>query len=72
MNTIAVFRSRSQALGVYRYLQSKKIACITINTPAKFHLGCGISLVFSSSYVNEVKKAVETLGSNSFVGFFAK
>ena len=72
MNTIAVFKSRTQALSVYRYLQSKKIACITINTPSRLQLGCGISILFPSAYINEVKTGVNALGASSFLGFFNK
>ena len=72
MNTVAVFKSRTQALAVYRYLQSKKIACITVNTPSRLRLGCGISVLFPDEYVGEVKKAVETLSANTFLGFFHK
>lgn len=72
MNTIAVFKSRTQALSVYRYLQSKKIACITINTPSRLRLGCGISILFSSAYINEVKTIVKALGATSFLGFYNK
>lgn len=72
MNTIAVFKSRSHALAVYNYLRARKIACVTINTPARFHLGCGISIVFHSSQIGEVKRAVEVTGSTGFIGFFSK
>jgi len=72
MNTIAVFKSRTQALSVYRYLQSKKIACMTINTPSKLRLGCGISILLPDAYVGEVKNAVRELSANTFVGFFHK
>lgn len=72
MNTIAVFKSRSHALAVYNYLRAKKIACITINTPARFRLGCGISIVFNSGQINELKTAIEVTGATSFIGFFAK
>lgn len=72
MNTIAVFKSRSHALAVYNYLRSKKIACAAVNTPARFHLGCGISIVFPSSHAEDLKKAVEVTGATSFIGFFSK
>ncbi len=72
MNTIAVFKSRSHALAVYRHLQSKKIVASVINTPSRLHLGCGISVVFPSAYVSIVKNAISALNVDSFVGFFAK
>lgn len=72
MNTIAVFKSRSHALAVYNYLRTKKIACITINTPSRFHLGCGISIVFDSTKINDLKMAIEVTGASSFIGFFSK
>ncbi len=72
MNTIAVFKSRTQALSVYHYLQTKKIACVTINTPSRLHLGCGISILFPAAYINEVKTAVDALGAAGFLGFFNK
>ncbi len=72
MNTIAVFRSRSQAISVYRILTSRKIACITVNAPAKYNVGCGIGIVFSSAYSEQVKNAIKTVHADTFVGFFNK
>ncbi len=72
MNTLAVFKSRTQALAVYNYLLSQKIACTTISTPARFNLGCGISIVFPSAYADKVKTGISRLNAGSFIGFFAK
>lgn len=72
MDTLASFRSRSEAIKLYNALIMKKIAVTTINTPSAFRIGCGISVVFPASKRNEVNMLIYQLGLSSFVGFFVK
>ena len=46
MDTLAVFRSRSEALKIYNLMKKNRLACSTVSTPARLGVGCGISVVF--------------------------
>ncbi len=72
MDTLAVFRSRSEALRFFSLLKSKRIACTTVNTPQRIGVGCGVSVVFSSSVLSEVKRLISSSSPSSFVGFYRK
>lgn len=72
MDTLAVFRSRSEALKIYNSMKHNRIACITVNTPSKLGVGCGISIVFHNSVTNKVKELIKTHKATSFIGFFKK
>ncbi len=72
MDTLAVFRSRSEALKIYNLMKKNRLACSTVSTPARLGVGCGLSVVFSDSSVDSVKKLIAQSGVNSFVGFFRR
>lgn len=72
MDTVAVYRSRSEALRLANYLNKEKIACTTINIPSYLKLGCGLSVVFDSAYKANVFKANDTYNLRSFAGIFPK
>lgn len=72
MDTLAVFRSRSEALKVYKLLQKKRIACATVNTPIYLGVGCGISVVFHNTLTDIVDATIKSLNTNSFIGFYKK
>lgn len=72
MDTIAVYRSRSDALKLANYLNKERLANTTINTPSSLRIGCGLSVVFSGNYTQDVRKANKTLNLNSFIGFYPK
>lgn len=72
MNTIAVYRSRSDALKLANYLNKERLACATISTPASLKLGCGLSVVFNDAYTQNIRKANQILNLNSFLGFYPK
>ncbi|NLL56441.1 MAG: DUF3343 domain-containing protein [Clostridiales bacterium] len=72
MDTLASFRSRSEAIRLHNALSMKRIATTLINMPSAFKVGCGLSVVFPSSKRNEVNLLIQSLGLNSFIGFFVK
>lgn len=72
MNTLAVFKSRSEAMRLYTLLSSKRYACALIDTPASVGGGCGLSVVFDSGYQSVVGEAISAINSKSFMGFYVK
>lgn len=72
MNSVAVYRSRSEALRLASYLNKEKIACTTINIPSCLKLGCGLSVVFDSFYKDKVYRANDMYNLKSFAGIFPK
>ena len=72
MDTLAVFRSRSEALKIYNLLKQNRIACITVSTPMSLGIGCGISVVFNNSVKTIVKNLIDNNHIGTFVGFFSK
>lgn len=72
MDTIAPFKSRGEALRLYNYLNQRRIASTVINTPRRFGLGCGLSVVFPAAYRNEVESFIRRSGISGLVGFYAK
>ncbi len=72
MDTLAVFRSRSEALKIFNLLKKNHIVCSTVSTPAKLGVGCGISVIFGSTSTEAVKALIVQSGVISFVGFFRR
>lgn len=72
MDTLASFRSRSEALKFNNALNRQRIAGIVINTPSSLKIGCGLSVVFDSSLKNQVGNIVKQLNLQSFVGFYMR
>lgn len=72
MDTIAVFRSRSEALKVFTAIKKRRIACSTISTPSALRLGCGISIVFAGTFKDVVSEIIKHERAVSFVGFYEK
>lgn len=72
MDTLAVFRSRSEALKVYKNLLNAKIACSSVATPSYLRMGCGLSVVFNGVYQETVKSIINAVGASSFAGFYRR
>lgn len=72
MDTLAVFRVRSDAIRVYRELSKMRIACATVATPSSLKLGCGLSVIFSGSLTERVSGVITAVGARSFVGFYGR
>jgi len=72
MDTIAVFRSRNEALQLVKALNKMGISCTAINTPSSLNIGCGLSVVFSASVTSIVSAEINRLNLKYFKGFFDK
>lgn len=72
MDTLAPFRSRSEALKLYNALSRQGIACAAVNTPSYLKIGCGLSVVFNSSYKVQASILISRLNLKTFVGYFSK
>ena len=72
MDTLAVFRSRSEALLIFKRISNARIACSTVNTPVALGYGCGISIIFHHSQMEKIKLIIQNCHSTSFIGFFNK
>ena len=72
MDTLAAFRSRSEAMKFFRILTKERIASATVSTPSRLNLGCGLSVVFPGYLKERAKKIISDEKFVSFVGFFAR
>jgi len=72
METLAVFKSRSEALRFLKLLLNENIRSYTINTPSKLRAGCGISVVFNSSDQVKITSIMRQNLFHSFIGFYSK
>ena len=70
MDTLAVFRSRSDALKFYKAMSREKIACSTVSIPSYLRLGCGLAVVFAGYLRDRARRLIEILGITTFVGFY--
>lgn len=69
MDTIAVFKSRNEALKLQRELTRLGISSTTINTPSSLNIGCGLSVVFSAYLQSKVDGIISGGRFQSFYGF---
>ena len=67
---VAAFRSRAHTVKFFGILNSNGVRCEIINTPKEAGVGCGLSVKFFKDSFPLVKRAVISLGLNSFAGFF--
>lgn len=72
METLAVFKSRSESVRFMRLLLSANINCYTVNTPSNLKAGCGVSVVFDSSNQVKVTSIMRQYLFQTFVGFYKK
>ena len=72
MDTLAVFRKRSDAIKVTKALREKRLICATVSTPSYLKLGCGLSVVFNRGYEQTVRETIREQAADSFYGFFSR
>ncbi|MBR1746929.1 MAG: DUF3343 domain-containing protein [Clostridia bacterium] len=72
MDMLAVFQTRNDALRVSRFLREKGIACSIVSTPASLKMGCGLSIVASSSVKGAIDAAIAGIKATSFRGYFVR
>lgn len=67
---LVAFRSRNQTAKMYEIFLANGIFCKIINTPKEANVGCGISIRFDLSQLQNAKQLVGTYQQQSFIGFF--
>jgi len=67
--TLAVFRSRSQAMDCLSRLKSLGISAQLINTPKEANVGCGLSVKFPHSVAARAKNFISRANYSSFYGY---
>lgn len=68
-DTLAIFRSRSQAIDCMNKLRALNIPAQLINTPKEAGVGCGLSLRFSAAAASRVKNVIARMNYSSFYGY---
>ena len=67
--TLAVFRSRSQAMDCIMRLKANGINAQLINTPKEANVGCGLSVKFSHSGASRAKNVIAKARYSAFYGY---
>ena len=67
--TLAVFRSRSQAMDCMTKLKSMGVNAQLINTPKEANVGCGLSVKFAPSVAARAKKFISMANYSAFYGY---
>lgn len=67
--TLAVFRSRSQAMDCMAKMKNFNVAARLINTPKEANVGCGLSIVFPCSSASRAKNLIARANYSSFYGY---
>ena len=65
---LAVFRSRTHAIGFIKYMRAQGISCVAVSTPQSIEASCGISAKFSVSHTAFARQVVSALSLTSFRG----
>ena len=68
---IAVFGSRTHAIGFIKYMRAHGIDCVAVATPQSIGSGCGISARFSIGQTAFARQVITALSLTSFRGFFS-
>ena len=67
--TLAVFRSRSQAMDCYSRLKSIGVNAQLINTPKEANVGCGLSIKFPRAAAPRAKNLISRARYSAFYGY---
>lgn len=67
--TLAVFRSRSQAMDCFTRLRNLGINAQLINTPREANVGCGLSVKFAHSATMRAKRFISSANYSAFYGY---
>ena len=67
--TLAVFRSRSQAMDCFSRLRAMGIGAQLINTPKEANVGCGLSLKLSHAAAARAKNVISRAHYSAFYGY---
>ena len=72
MTTLAVFRSRAQALEYISFLKASGVPAQAVNTPKEAGVGCGISAKFDEVFLPRARACLGKKRYSSFSGFMEK
>ncbi len=64
--TLAVFRSRSQAMDCYSRIKAAGLGAQLINTPKEAGVGCGLSVKFANAAAGRVKNIIARANYSAF------
>ena len=67
--TLAVFRSRSQAMDCFSRLKAAGINAQLINTPKEANVGCGLSVKFPRAATSRAKNVIARARYSAFYGY---
>lgn len=67
---IVAFRSRAETVAFAKFLTNNGINNQIVNTPKEAGVGCGLSVKINKVYLSAIKRAINTLKTKSFAGFF--
>ena len=67
--TLAVFRSRSQAMDCLSRLKAAGICAQLINTPKEANVGCGLSIKFPRTAAARAKNVISRARYSAFYGY---
>lgn len=67
---IAVFSIRTDTVQFYAFLNKNGVPASIVETPKGATASCGISVKFSGTYINKVRKLLFQSGIRSFVSFY--
>lgn len=67
---IVAFRSRAETVAFAKFLTNNGINNQIVNTPKEAGVGCGLSVKINEVYLSAIKRAINTLKTKSFAGFF--
>ena len=67
--TLAVFRSRSQAMDCISKLKAVGIQAQIISTPKEANVGCGLSVKFPHSAASRAKNVISKTNYSAFYGY---
>ncbi len=67
--TLAVFRSRSQAMDCMSKLKALGVQAQLINTPKEANVGCGLSVKLSPAVTARAKNFISKANYSAFYGY---
>ncbi len=67
--TLAVFRSRSQAMDCYSRLKAMGLDVRLINTPKEANVGCGLSVLIGRAAAARAKSIIARANYSAFYGY---
>lgn len=67
--TLAVFRSRSQAMDCFSRLKATGVNAQLINTPKEANVGCGLSVKFPRAAASRAKSVISRAKYSAFYGY---